>query len=149
MNRRQPLLSCRTETPPKNEKDGGNGRRIGEFAGGATAECAAVCCCCPLGMMHLLILVTYKVPTGLYKKALRKHKKKKLLKRKKKNLLDEDQRTKMQNKSGPDGNIDDDESSNGQDDIGVAVIDAVDLDAEMWDRFYGAGFWRSFSQRED
>lgn len=27
--------------------------------------------------------------------------------------------------------------------------DVVDWDNEVWDRFYGAGFWRSASQRSD
>ena len=26
--------------------------------------------------------------------------------------------------------------------------EAVDMENEMWDRFYGTGFWRSPSQRE-
>lgn len=27
--------------------------------------------------------------------------------------------------------------------------DVMELEKEMWDRFYGTGFWRSLSQRED
>lgn len=150
MIRRQPLLpggsaaAGPAAAAPKDESEGPNGRRIGEVAGLTTAECAAVCCCCPCAVMHLLILAVYKVPTGLCKKALKKNKRKRLLKKKKKNL--------EENKSVPNGihHHDDELSSDGSDDDqkGVGVMDAVDLDSEMWDRFYGAGFWRSFSQRE-
>ncbi|XP_027178147.1 uncharacterized protein LOC113777312 [Coffea eugenioides] len=151
MNRRQPLLpggsaAAATATAAvKDERECPSGRTIGEVAGVTTAECAAVCCCCPCAVMHLLILAVYKVPKGLCKKAWKKNKRKRLLKKKKKNL--------EENKSGPNGtHHDDDESSSDDYDDnqkGVGVMDAVDLDSEMWDRFYGAGFWRSHSQRED
>lgn len=34
----------------------------------------------------------------------------------------------------------------GRDEDGVR--EAADFETEMWDRFYGAGFWRAPSQRE-
>lgn len=151
-NKRQPLLS---DNPAmgRDGKEVGNRRKIGEFAGGTTAECAVVCCCCPCALMHLLILALYRVPAGLCKKAMKKNRRRKLQRKKKKNLLEEDQRTTT---NGPDAVKYRDESDgedDGHDDYhnlkGVGVMEAVDLDSEMWGRFYGAGFWRSNSRRED
>ena len=42
------------------------------MAGGATADCAAVACCCPCGVLNLTVLAVNKVPAGLCRKALRK-----------------------------------------------------------------------------
>ncbi|CAK9184648.1 unnamed protein product [Ilex paraguariensis] len=127
--RRQPLL-----TPQQNEKPN---HRIGEVAGGTAAECAAVCCCCPCSLMHLLILAVYKVPTGLCKKAWKKQKRKRVLK--KKALLEQQNSTKR----GPMEMHNGDETDGDDDDEGMV------LDAEMWDRFNGAGFWRTPSKRDD
>ncbi|GMJ13381.1 hypothetical protein HRI_005007300 [Hibiscus trionum] len=41
--------------------------KFGEFCGGATA----VCCCFPCGIANLLVLVIYKVPAGLCRRAFR------------------------------------------------------------------------------
>ncbi|KAL0370244.1 UNVERIFIED_CONTAM: hypothetical protein Sangu_0342500 [Sesamum angustifolium] len=82
--RRQPLLTTAV-TPwtttehrleAKNGSSNGRWSRIGETAG----ECAAVCCCCPCGMVHLLILAVYRLPAGLW----RKKKRERLLKKKRK-----------------------------------------------------------------
>lgn len=143
--------------------------RFAEFAGGTTAECAAVCCCFPFGLVNLLVLAVYGVPAGLYRKALRKKRRRKLLK---KGLLVEVRDT--------DGDVD--ESSNDRSScdgaelliyqaigcnaeellIGSPVAeerfvmkpmevdnDVIELENEMWDKFYGTGFWRSASQRVD
>jgi len=127
VNRRQPLL------PEKNEKQH---KRIGEVAGGTTAECAAVCCCCPWTVMNLLILTFYKVPKGLCKKAIRKRKRKKLIKHRNALLMEQQEK-----KNGHES------ESNGEDRMPMAndggAKDTVDLDDEMWDRFHSGGFWRS------
>ncbi|XP_023767970.1 uncharacterized protein LOC111916539 [Lactuca sativa] len=134
--------------------------RFAEVAGGTTAECAAVCCCCPFAFMNLLVLAVYGVPAGLFRKALRKKRRRRLLK---KGLLVQ----------GVD--VDGDRSSS---DAGELLIhhsisynvtellidspeerfmmkpmvfdsEVIELENEMWDKFYGTGFWRSISQRVD
>ncbi|KAK9058732.1 hypothetical protein SSX86_023574 [Deinandra increscens subsp. villosa] len=67
----QPLLEV--HQPSKN--------RFAEFAGGATAECAVVCCCIPLSLVNLFVLAVYGVPAGLFRKALRRKRRRKLLKK--------------------------------------------------------------------
>jgi len=49
--------------------------RFVEVAGGATAECAAVCCC-PCALVNLAVLALVKLPAGLCKKAVKKMKRK-------------------------------------------------------------------------
>lgn len=148
-NKRLPLL-LGNPSMGRDGKEAGTRRKIGEVAGGTAAECAAVCCCCPCALMHLLILALYRVPAGLCKKAMKKNRRRKLQRKKKKNLLDENQWTKTK---GPDAVKYRDESDgedDGDDDYhNVGVKESVDLDSEMWDRFYGAGFWRSYSRREE
>ncbi|CAI9105867.1 OLC1v1004885C1 [Oldenlandia corymbosa var. corymbosa] len=152
LNRRHTLLpgNVHTGRDDKENNDNGNGSRIGEVAGGTAAECAAVCCCCPCALMHLIVLAVYRVPAGLCRKAIRKHKRKKLLRRRKNDLLsDENSRKRMNGHDAVAYGFDHhhgDESDGGDDNPKGA---AVDLDSEMWDRFYGAGFWRSYSRREE
>lgn len=43
---------------------------------------------------------------------------------------------------------DGDEEEHGGEDDG-RVREVADFETEMWDRFYGAGFWRTPSQREE
>lgn len=158
-NRGQPLL-LGTAMGVKPEKGHRDGKRIGEVAGGTAAECTAICCCCPCAVMHLLVLAVYKVPTGLCKKAYGKTQQKRLMNKKKKILMeDENQRTAINKKSGALDGIDHGDGSDGRgavdgvhdydDEKGVGVIEAVEFDSEMWDRFYGTGFWRSSSQRDE
>ncbi|KAM7528491.1 hypothetical protein LguiB_031901 [Lonicera macranthoides] len=132
-NRRQPLL------PEKSEKH----KSIGEVAGGTTAECAAVCCCCPWTLVNLLILTVYKVPKGLCKKVIRKKKKKKLLKHRNALLMEQQEEKK---KFGHDEKESDGEDRE-VDERGEK--EAVDLDDEMWDRFYSGGFWKSPRRRDE
>ncbi|KAF4371048.1 hypothetical protein CsatB_028424 [Cannabis sativa] len=151
-NRRTPLL---TKRPPLRAPITREKRRIGELAGGTAAECAAVCCCFPCALMNLLVLAVYKVPAGLCRKAWAKRKKRQRLA--KMGLL-------PQRPSGPSGLTRDEleaeikrvkEASLEQDKINgggsnQGATSTVDLlEEEMWERFYGAGFWRSPSQREN
>lgn len=46
-----------------------------------------------------------------------------------------------------DDDNDDQKKFDGEADNGVR--EAADFETEMWDRFYGAGFWRTLSQREE
>ncbi|XP_043700118.1 uncharacterized protein LOC122650805 [Telopea speciosissima] len=131
--RRQPLLADKNSTT--NQKT-----RFAEVAGETTAECAAVCCCFPFGILNLLVLAMYKLPAGLCRKALRKMKKKEKQRLKNGGLL-----MKRPNRFSVDlwplDNSDKD-----KDDLTVKKV--LELEKEMWDRFYGTGFWRSPSQRD-
>ena len=44
-------------------------RKVGEVAGGAAAECAAVWCCGPCAVVNLVVLAVYRVPAAVCKKA--------------------------------------------------------------------------------
>lgn len=139
---RNALLGSPAATPrPK--------RRVGEVAGGAAAECAAVFCCCPCSVMNLVILTVYKVPRGLCRKAWAKTVKKGRPKKKKKKkgllpgptgLAGGESNTTMVTIGNDDAT--DDKKSDGAESDGAA------FEKEMWDRFYGAGFWRSPSHKE-
>ncbi|XP_051150304.1 uncharacterized protein LOC127264802 [Andrographis paniculata] len=115
---------------------------VAEFAGGTTAECAAVACCCPFGLANFLVLMAYKVPAGLCRKALRRKRHRRLLKQ---GLLQprrlpftcDETLFHVRPISSPLGEMDTREE------------EVIELEKEMWDRFYGAGFWRSPSQRSE
>ncbi|POO01401.1 hypothetical protein TorRG33x02_027080 [Trema orientale] len=158
---RSPLLSEKSpiRAPIFKEK-----RRIGELAGGTAAECAAVCCCFPCALMNFVVLAVYKVPTELCRKAWAKRKKRQRSAKMKKGLLLLQQRP-----NGPgDGSVREEleaewkrvkeaaleeekiNGGGGGGGCGDGAPGTVDfLDEEMWDRFYGTGFWRSPSQREE
>ncbi|CAA2969332.1 Hypothetical predicted protein [Olea europaea subsp. europaea] len=125
-----------------NNNIGGNhrGSRMGETAG----ECAAVCCCCPCAMIHLLILAVYRLPAGLW----RKRKRKRLLKQKKR----KNSENPAKKKSGFQVDLGENDESTKVGDCSNnnhgEKIETLDWDREMWDRFYGAGFWRSTSRRD-
>ncbi|KAK4377804.1 hypothetical protein RND71_004100 [Anisodus tanguticus] len=147
LDKRQPLL---LSTHDSSSSRGGGSvvwkARFAEVAGGTTAECTAVACCCPCGIVNLLVLAVYKVPAGLCRKALRKNRRNRLMK---KGLLP----------AGAKGHCSCDEmelihtypisSPIAVVDGGETDKDALELEKEMWDKFYGAGFWRSPSQRSE
>ncbi|XVE61356.1 hypothetical protein DITRI_Ditri06bG0032900 [Diplodiscus trichospermus] len=156
VQRRQPLLQSRSSSYSSSNDCGSstrsssrNSAQFGEVCGGTTAECAAVFCCCPCGIANLLVLAIYKVPAGLCRRALRQ---KRLRKLQKKRLL-------QQRNHRGDCEYDDtefqihpvvrledffqDKQVSEEDEKAV-----MELEKEMWQRFYGTGFWRSPSQRE-
>lgn len=116
-----------------------SGVTCAEVAGGTAAECAAVCCCCPCGLVNLLVLVVYKLPAGLCRKALRRKRRRRLIK---KGLLPphqcgcDESELQIQSISGHGVESDSDR-------------DIIELEKEMWDKFYSAGFWRSSSRRSE
>ncbi|KAF8398008.1 hypothetical protein HHK36_016934 [Tetracentron sinense] len=131
INRRQPLLADQSPT---------GSMRFGEVAGGTAAECAAICCCCPCGLMNLLVLAVYKLPAGLCRKALKKKRRKQA---KKRGLLPPKRRctcgcdeTEIQIHP-----VSVDESDTSEKEV-------QEMEKEMWERFCSTGFWRSPSQRE-
>ncbi|XP_022841834.1 uncharacterized protein LOC111365511 [Olea europaea var. sylvestris] len=116
--------------------------RLAEVAGGTVAECAAVCCCCPCGLANLLVLAVYKLPAGLCRKALRRKRHRRMIKN---GLL-------PSRKCG----CDDKELQILTIPSRMAMVNALEsdkdvaeLEKEMWEKFYGAGFWRSPSQRSE
>ncbi|XP_015055205.1 uncharacterized protein LOC107001746 [Solanum pennellii] len=157
LDKRQPLLSSNDSSRGVvrgSSSSGGGGSvvrraRLAEVAGGTTAECAAVACCCPCGIANLLVLAVYKVPAGLCRKALRKNRRDRLMK---KGLL-------PATGSGH-CSCDEMELHAYQISSPIAMVgagagnlatdkDALELEKEMWDKFYGTGFWRSPSQRSE
>ncbi|KAI4364033.1 hypothetical protein MLD38_020177 [Melastoma candidum] len=154
-NRREPLLKPRpsfTVLPVSGPVKGNEGRRkitmvdVAEAAGSTAAGCLAVSCCCPCGIMNLVVWMVYKVPANLCRKAWRRRRRQQLIK---KGLLSAKGRKLScgcQDGETKPVSVDMDE---------MAVIVAwkkdeeVDrLEEEMWERFYSTGFWRSPSQRE-
>ncbi|GFZ13072.1 tetratricopeptide repeat (TPR)-like superfamily protein [Actinidia rufa] len=125
----------------------------GEEGGGGggwrdcAAECAAICCCCPCALVNLVVLAVFKVPTGLCRKAWRKKNRRRMMK-KKKALLQQQQQSDSSSKVGLNYKSEI-EGSDGDDSAGDGPTPEVDFEADMWDRFYGTGFWRSPSQREE
>nr|GEU64390.1 putative reverse transcriptase domain-containing protein [Tanacetum cinerariifolium] len=97
---------------------------------------------------NIAIYVTYGVPAGLYRKALKRKRRRKMLKK---------------GGCGGDNDVDGDRSSCDGEELligervfsyGVVTSLEVDSDVmrfedEMWGKFYGTGFWRSASQRVD
>ncbi|XP_015873154.3 uncharacterized protein LOC107410258 [Ziziphus jujuba] len=156
--RRTPLLMVNSPTTvtPRDK------RQFREVAGGTTAECAAVCCCCPCAVLDLLVTVIYRVPFGVCRKAwnrtTKRHRcapKKGLLRRPsspeehhtREELEAELKRVK--------------EAAKKEENIAAGAVAGPGAggevvppetgnfsEKEMWDRFYGTGFWRSQSQRE-
>lgn len=125
--------------------------RLAEVAGGTTAECAAVVCCFPCTVVNFLVLAVYKVPAGLCRKALRKKRRRRLLK---KGLLIPSASSVNDISSTHRISIDGREfllHSAGGEGFLMQSMDAdeelMELENEMWEKFYGTGFWRSLSQR--
>ncbi|KAK4255318.1 hypothetical protein QN277_008331 [Acacia crassicarpa] len=128
-------------------------RRAGEIAGGTAAECAVVCCCCPCAVVNVLILAVYRLPAGLFKKAIRRRKRKRLQKMKNKMYLPPQQCSNNGNaiitleqclseEMKTFGTADTVEKEEGR-------SEADELEKEMWARFHGTGFWRSSSRRQE
>ncbi|XP_059463158.1 uncharacterized protein LOC132192003 [Corylus avellana] len=140
--RRQPLLT--------NQASSGS-CRFAEVAGGTAAECAAVCCCCPCGLVNLLYLAIYKVPSTLWRRALRRNRRKKLVK---KGLFPPRRRQFSCGCDETEIQIHPVVAENGlSSEIKPAQKEesereAMELEKEMWQRFCSTGFWRSPSQRE-
>ncbi|XP_038721445.1 uncharacterized protein LOC120013636 [Tripterygium wilfordii] len=142
-NRRSPLLPSHSSS---SSSSCSSSARIAEVAGGTTAECAAICCCCTCGLVNLLLLPIYKVPAGLCRRAFRRKRLQRMMK--KKDLLPS-----RHSQCGCDDTelqihpfCEEEErfhkTTSKEEEKAVE-----ELEKEMWARFYGAGFWRSPSQR--
>ena len=131
--RRQPLLEAYA---PQDRLTA----RLAEVVGGTTAECAAVCCCCPCGLVNLLVLAVCKVPAGLCRKALRRRRLVKMGLRPaaaaKCTCDEKDFEIRPVPVPAPD-----------LFESGPESMEVIELDKEMFARFYAGGFWRSSSVR--
>lgn len=160
--RQTPLLVAHSPTTgtPRDK------RQFKEVAGGTAAECAAVCCCCPCTVLDLLVTVVYRVPAGICRKAWNRTAKRHRC-APKKGLL---QRPSSPEESHTRGELEAElkrakegakeeniataavagaSAGSGAGGGGDGVPETGDFpEKEMWDRFYGTGFWRSPSQRE-
>lgn len=121
---------------------GSSRHRIAEVAGGTTAECAAVVCCFPCTVVNFLVLAVYKVPAGLCRKALRRKRRRRMMK---KGLVIGRGGGEVSSASS------DCDADMAEERFVVKKMDVdeefVELENEMWEKFYGTGFWRSLSQR--
>ncbi|XP_048611956.1 uncharacterized protein LOC106409856 [Brassica napus] len=125
-------------------------RKVGEVAGGAAAECAAVCCCCPCAVVNLVVLAVYKVPAAVCKKAWKRSKRRRFM-MKRHGLLAS---------SAAKGRESTVHARLKEEDLTAEIVviekneancelnDVIMLEDEMLEHFYGAGFWRSPSQRD-
>ncbi|ESW17904.1 hypothetical protein PHAVU_007G278000 [Phaseolus vulgaris] len=146
--RRQPLLQQSHSYPQA-------GTRLGEAVGGT----AAVCCCFSFGLANMVYLAVYKVPASLFQKALRR-------KRRRLQSMGEGLEMAAHVRRCTCGCCDDIMGlgrlyplcSDDEGDVAAVMrrrsvaekdADVVELENEMWERFYGSGFWRSPSQRNE
>ncbi|GMJ09495.1 hypothetical protein HRI_004618700 [Hibiscus trionum] len=133
-------ISVDSSTTPRRKTNG----KFGEVCGGTTADVAAVCCCCPCGVANLVILAVYKVPAGLCRKAIRQ---KRLRKLQKKGVFDPKNHGAHFRVNDPDSLCPDEYFQDA--DCSEETVKAVmELENEMWQKFYGTGFWRSPSENE-
>ncbi|KAL3623462.1 hypothetical protein CASFOL_032278 [Castilleja foliolosa] len=139
--RRQPLL----ENSDYSSRGGVRNSRFAEVAGRTTAECAAVCCCCPCGLVDLLVMAVYKLPAGICRKALRKKRRQRLAK----------MGLGPPRKCGCDENemhihaVTPTASMVRAMELSAENPEVMELDKEMTEMFYGGGFWRSPSRRNE
>ncbi|KAF8396333.1 hypothetical protein HHK36_017949 [Tetracentron sinense] len=145
---RAPSSSVKRREPLLADQSTAGTMRFGEVAGGTAAECAAICCCCPCGLMNLLILAVYKLPAGLCRKLLKKKRRKGA---KKTGLLPQrrvcscgcdETAIQVHPVSGEMWANEKTEKS------GDSAKEVQEMEKEMWDKFYSTGFWRSPSQSQ-
>ncbi|KAJ0966347.1 hypothetical protein J5N97_027485 [Dioscorea zingiberensis] len=142
-------MAAAVKRKPMILKETRRGTRCAEVAGGTAAECAAVCCCCPCGLVDLLVFAVVRLPCGLCRRAVRKRRRSRAaaalgIGKKKPGVL-------IPGKGGGDevevvviarpateGTVE-----------GAAASEMTEMEKEMWMKFYSSGFWRSPSQREE
>lgn len=161
VNKTRPLrysssdVSNITSSSSRNISRNGSGRRasrsarFAELCGVTTAECTAIFCCCPCCIVELLVVAIYKVPANLCSRALRFKQRRWLLKKKSK--MQPRRRRCQCGYDETDAQIHpvvcfDEIETTVRRSVETEAI--VELEKEMWHKFYGGGFWRSISQRE-
>ncbi|XP_042396708.1 uncharacterized protein LOC121986839 [Zingiber officinale] len=109
-------------------------RRLAETAGETAAECAAICCCCPCGVAKLVVVVAVKLPARLVRRTLQRSRAPSS--RKKAPAI-------ARQELVPAGDHPEEAFP------ARSPAEAMsELEKVMRANFYGAGFWRSLSQRE-
>lgn len=130
----------------RQNQDRGNGcTRFAESAGETAAECAAICCCCPCGLVNLLAVVTVRLPAVLARKTLRLRRK---LHRNKGSILWTESSA-LGDGDGFSANGGTLLTEGGGEQLwqGRSPSEEVsEVEKIMQASFYGAGFWRSPSQ---
>lgn len=137
-DRRRPVISKDRHKPNL-------GARVAESAGQSAAGCAAVFCCCPCSLASLLYLTAVKLPTRLVRHTLGRgvrFSKKGAGIQPKKDAFDEDAISVHAGWIPVAMWAEDAWPSK------MASPELVALEKEMSAWFYGAGFWRSPSQKE-
>ncbi|CAL9132739.1 hypothetical protein MUK42_16938 [Musa troglodytarum] len=123
------------------------GSRCAEASGETAAECAAIFCCCPCGLAKLLVFAVIKLPEGLVRKALRQRRKRKKkatgIWRPKDGAFDDDDEFSVHG-----GFLFLAAGAEGAWPAKTPAQELLELEKEMRAKFYGAGFWRSASQKE-
>ncbi|PKU83568.1 uncharacterized protein LOC110106920 [Dendrobium catenatum] len=132
--------------------------RFAECAGRTTAECAAICCCFPCGLLNLLILAAVRLPAGLCYRCFRKNV---ILQRSKK------KKAFLRSESRCDGSVKPRWSAEDAGDLvkfsGMKVLasvedsqatrspaeEVVEMEEKVWSKFHNSGFWRTPSLGED
>lgn len=151
VKRREPLLITTRECY---SLEGSRKRVMGEVVGGTAAECAAICCCCPCGIVNLLVLAVYKVPAGICRKVLRRKRTQKVkgqgyLQPRKCGCHEYDL-VQVHPLTEILSTVDVLESeTESESESESENKDVIELEKEMWDKFYSAGFWRSPSQKTE
>ncbi|CAN6465118.1 unnamed protein product [Victoria cruziana] len=135
VDRRQPLLK---KEPPACA-------HFPEVAGGTTAECVAVCCCCPCGLVNLLVLAMVRLPLGLCRKALKKKKRRRISGKKRPGMLQERKREEpVLSQVHPEPPVPAAPVALPEQ---LPKTDVSMMDDEAWVKLY-TGFWRNPSERE-
>lgn len=133
---RNPRSGFEPRCPPRRRK-----ARFAEMAGQKAAECAAIFCCCPCGLLSLLVSAVVRLPAALVHHSIRRRRRRRkttpVLLRPKAVVGfsddDEDEVFRIQFHAWP---------------ARPPSAEESELDKEMMARFSSAGFWRSLSQRE-
>ncbi|KAG9441373.1 hypothetical protein H6P81_017227 [Aristolochia fimbriata] len=121
------------------------GSKIAETAGNTAAECAAVCCCCPCGLLDLVVTTFVKLPGGLCHRAIRNSRRRRRAKR-----IGQGgalRRPEMEEESDRRMIFPIDDIVPWSPDRSPSIV-VLEVENEMWTKFYNNGFWRSISERE-
>ncbi|KAI9073010.1 hypothetical protein K1719_044677 [Acacia pycnantha] len=122
----------------------------GEVAGGTAAECTAIFCCLPCTVMDMVVLVVYKVPAGLCRKAIHTYKGKpqpRTLKKEEDVLLNERSGAKCRPNSFLGTTLEDHLAAEAEKENLKDVSEFGKRDEQNGAPFNVTGFWRSHSQK--
>uniref|UniRef100_A0ACD6AHC7 Uncharacterized protein n=1 Tax=Avena sativa TaxID=4498 RepID=A0ACD6AHC7_AVESA len=112
--------------------------RCGEVAGGTAAGCAAVCCCFPCVMVEVVVLATVRAPAALCRRAVKASRRRR--------SASAGQAADIYELLG---NVPENGDAAAVWPAAKQTDESGELEKEVWEQFYGAGFWRSPSQLGD